>query len=236
MIVPTELMSVIAGALTLLVVVTIAFGHRYADKSAKLDEKTKIDELNEIRIAMRSDATIPVLDKVWRFLVKRDQKMREEGENFDINSLLYDIEHRDYFNKLINDLERTFRDNASVRETWEDLRALYGKLGNTLYGFGLIVALVGYPLLVLSSQFATLLSPLQCYLLWILLVIIGITFLGLILHFREKAMSCLKNYKKSKEQYNLNSSLSFKKSLYINISKHAYIYQNISKRTYLYFS
>ena len=201
MIVPTELVSVFAGVLTLLIAVSIAFGHRYADKSAKLDEKTKIDELNEIRIAMRSDTTIPVLDKIWRFFLETDQKMREESLNFDIHSLLYDIKRREFFNKLINDLERTFKDSASVREAWEDIRLQYGKLGNTLYGFALIVALVGYPLLVLSSEFMTLLTPLQCYLLWILLVIVGIIFLALVLYFHGKAMFSLKNYKKPKEQY-----------------------------------
>jgi len=201
MIVPTELMPLIAGILTLLIVPTIAFGHRCADKSAKQDEKTKIDEHNENRVAMRSKNTIPVLDKIWRLFVETDQKKRDEKAKFESDVLLYDTQHRQYFNKLLNDLERTFRDSANVRRTWGDVRSQYGRLGNTLYGFAMIIALVGFPLLFLSSKFATLLTPLQCYSLWILFVIVAIAFLGLILYLRGKVMYSLKVYKKSKDQY-----------------------------------
>lgn len=93
MIVPTELMPLIAGILALLIGLTIAFGHRCADKSAKQDEKTKIDELNEIRVAMRSKKTIPVLDKIWRLFVEPAQKRRDQNRKFEIDVLLYDTQH-----------------------------------------------------------------------------------------------------------------------------------------------
>lgn len=119
----------------------------------------------------------------------------------DIDSLWYDINRRDHLNKLINDLERTFKDSTSIRKTWNLLRLQYGKLGKTLYGFAAIVGLAGFPLLIVSSQSVTLLSTQHCSLLWVLLVIVGIIFLILILHIRGKIISNLKIYKKAKEKY-----------------------------------
>ena len=127
--------------------------------------------------------------------------MRKIRLNMDIDSLWYDINRRDHLNKLINDLERTFKDSTSIRKTWNLLRLQYGKLGKTLYGFAAIVGLAGFPLLIVSSQSVTLLSTQHCSLLWVLLVIVGIIFLILILHIRGKIISNLKIYKKAKEKY-----------------------------------
>lgn len=196
-----DLIPILVGALTILVGSTIAFGHRYADKSGKFDEKSKIDELNEIRMAIRSGNTVSILDKIWRFLVETDQQMRKEKLNMDVNSLLYDINRREYFNRLINDLERTFRDDMNIRKTWDNLRLQYRKLGNILYGSAAIEGLVGYPLLILSSQSNSLLSSQQYSLLGVFLVILGIIFLGLIIYTRGKIVYNLKIYNGFKNQY-----------------------------------
>lgn len=74
MIIPPESMPVFSAALVLLIGTAIVFGHRYTTQSSNFDEKSKTDELNEIRMAIRSDTTIPALDKLWRFLVITDQK------------------------------------------------------------------------------------------------------------------------------------------------------------------
>ena len=50
-----QLTPVLAGALTILVGSLIVFGHRFVDQSGKFSEKINIDELNEIRIAIRSE-------------------------------------------------------------------------------------------------------------------------------------------------------------------------------------
>ena len=196
-----ESISILLGALTVLVGSTILLGHRYADKSGKFDQKSKIDELNEIRIAIRSDTTVSALDTIWRFLVETDQKMRREGEEMDVKSLLYDTSRRDYFNRLINDLERTFRDSMNVRKTWDNLRLQYKKLGNILYGGATIAGLAGYPLLFLSSQSTAFLSLQQYYLLGIFLIIVGIIVLGLVMYTRGKIVHNMKIYREFKKQY-----------------------------------
>jgi len=196
-----ESLSVLLAALTVLVGSTVLFGHRYVDKSGKFDEKSKLDELNEIRMAIRSDTTVSALDTIWRFLVETDQKMRREGEKMDAKSLLYDTSRRDYFNKLINDLERTFRDSMNARKTWDNLRLQYRKLGNILYGSATITGLVGYPLLFLSSQSASFLSLPQYYLLGVFLIIVGIIVLGCIIYTRGKIEHNLKIYKEFKKKY-----------------------------------
>ena len=147
-----ESITILLGALTVFAGSTIVFGHRYADKCSKFDEKSKIDELNEIRIEMRADITVFALDKIWRFLLGIDRQRRVKGQDMKIDILLIDTTTRKYFNKLINDLEQTFRDSMNVRNAWDNLRVYYGKLGKILYWFAAIVCLVGYPLLLFGSQ------------------------------------------------------------------------------------
>jgi len=192
-----ESIPILLGALTVFVVSTIAFGHRYADKSSKLDEKSKIDELNEVRMEMRADTTVSALDKIWRFLLE----MREKDQDMQIDALLSDTATRKYFNKLINDLEQTFRDSMSVRNAWAKLGVYYEKLGKILYWFAAIEGLAGYPLLLFGSQLDPFLTLQQYYICGGVLFIVAITFIGLIVYVRRKISHNSKIYNEFKKKY-----------------------------------
>jgi hypothetical protein len=195
-----ELVSVVAAALTILIGCIIAFGHRCADESGKFDERSKTDELNEIRMAIRADVTILAIDKLWQFLVDTNQKMKKEGSSMDVRLLLYDVIRREPFNKLVNDLEQTFKESMNTKDAWVMLKTSYGRLGKILYVFSATLAFIGYPLLCLSSQTVTLLSTEQLILSWILIAILGIVFLGLIVYIHRTIASNRRIYQE-KRQY-----------------------------------
>jgi len=150
---------------------------------------------------MRYETTLPSLDNLWRFLIEIDQRMRKSGLNMDIKLLFYDVNYRGSLNKLINDLERTFRDSMNVREAWNNLRLQYGQLGKTLYGLAATAGIVGYSLIIVSSQSVTLLSEQQLSWLWILPVIVVALFLGLMLHIQGRIHSNVRIYQEAKERY-----------------------------------
>lgn len=201
---PSELISVVAGALAVLVGSTLAFGHRYADKSSKFDEKSQSDELNEIRMEMRSDVTVLAIDRLWRFLVEVNQKvnpkMKRDGL-MDVSLLLYDVDQRERFNKLLNDLEKTFKESVNIKEAWVALRFNYGRLGKIFYAYAAMVGLIGFPLLCLSSQTVAFLSTEHITLLWILLAVLGVLFWGPITYVYRKITSNMMIYQEKRKQY-----------------------------------
>lgn len=196
-----EPITILLGALTVFVGSTIVFGHRYADKCSKFDEKSKIDELNEVRIEMRADTTVSALDKIWRFLLDINRQMRAKDQDMKIDILLIDTTTRKYFNKLINDLEQTFRDSMKVRNAWDNLRVYYGKLGKILYWFAAIEGLAGYPLLLFGSQLNPFLTLQQYYIWGGVLFILAIIFMGLIVYVRRKISHNSNIYNEIKKKY-----------------------------------
>jgi hypothetical protein len=192
---------VIAGALAVFVGSVIVFGIRYADKSSKLDEKSQIDELNRIRMAMRSDATLIAVDRLWRFLTEVNQKMKKEGLEMDVGLLLLDVDRRESFNKLLNDVEKTFRDGLNVKDAWSAMKFNYARLANVLYAYAAAIGLIGFSLLCLSSLRPTSLSSEQLTITWTLVVIIGILFLVPLIYTYRKIGSSMRIYQEKKKRY-----------------------------------
>ena len=199
----SELVGVVAGALAILVGAILVFGHRLSDKSGKFDEKSQSDELNEIRLAMREDTVIKAIDRMWRFFMKTDLEMKK-GSKMNVGDLLYDINRRDLFNKLINELEQSFQDSAKVKETWLALRSGYGRLGKILYACATVLGALGFPLLCLSSQTLSLLSSEQLVLLWFVVAILGILFLGLVVYTHRQIASNMTVYQAKWRQYRID--------------------------------
>jgi hypothetical protein len=197
-----ESISILLGALTAFVVSTLAFGHRFADKCGKFDEKSKIDELNGVRKEMRADSFVSAFEKIWAFLREIDRKMGVKDMN---DIVMNDISESDtagkFFQKLINDLEQTFRDDVDVRTAWENLRIYYGKLGKILYWFAAIVGLAGYSLLFLAVQANPFLSQEQYSVCGGILFIVAVTFIGLIVYVRRKISYNSKIYDEFRKKY-----------------------------------
>ena len=176
MLLPAELVAVVAGILVALVTSIVLFGHRFADKCSKLDEKSCTDELNEIRFSIRANSTASVLYKVWNFLSDLEHKLTQK-ELMDasyVTSLLFNIEHREKFNKLISEVEDTFKESKKVKDAYDTLKLSYTKLSRTLYIFALIIGLTGFPIVCLSAPSVTIIPPDQVTILWIAVIGIGI--------------------------------------------------------------
>lgn len=197
---PTSI-TVLAAALAVLVGACLAFGHRYGDKSNSFDQKPKADELNDIRIAMRSESTIPVIEKLWCFLVETQQKLAKEGLSLDVGSLLYDTSRREHFNKLINDLEKTLKESMNIKDSWDELRIRYAQLGNALYGFSAVVGIAGYSFLINEALSLTPLSVEQLKIAVAAFAIFCILFLVIALKIRQKMTSSEATYKKARMKY-----------------------------------
>lgn len=198
MVMSPETLAIVLSAFSVVLGVIVVFGHRFKDKKDKNAEKSKIDELNEIRLAMRSDETALALDDVYRFI---DREMKEKKDETKVDILLYDTTTREYFNKLINSLEKTFRNSMKVRSSWDNLGSNYGKLGNILYCFATIEGIAGYPLLFLWLQQNPFFS-LQQYYLWVsLMLIVAIVFIVLIWYFLRRISEYSKVYEEFKEKY-----------------------------------
>ncbi len=188
--------TVLAGALAVLVGASIAFGHRYADKRSKLDENSS--ELNEISIGIRTETTVPSLDKLYRYLVETEKTVG--SSNFDVASLFYDVNRRKQFNHLINELERTFSDSSNVKNTWLTLRASYGRLGDAFYGFAVVVGAGGYTLLLLESDYLGPLTPALVMPLFVLFVAVAIVIGVLITVIHRRITTNLRTYEKAKDR------------------------------------
>lgn len=191
--------TILASGLATFIVVFTVFGHRCSDKAEKFDERA--EELNKIRIGMRSDTTLPALDKLWQFLVEANKKMNQRDQSMGVTLLFYDVERRDLLNKLINDIEQTFENSRKVGEVLDSLRSAYGQLGRALYVLVAIVGLGGYGLLILDLGFAFLESELWFALLCDLLVVIIILCFEAILAKSRMIHSNQKVYQKARKQY-----------------------------------
>jgi hypothetical protein len=198
----SELVGVVAGALTILVGTVFVFGHRFSDKSGKFDEKSQSDELNEIRMTMREDIVLKAIDRMWQFLMKTDVEMKKGSMK--VGDLLYDINRRELFNKLINELEQSFQDSAKVKEAWLALRSGYGRLGKILYACATVLGATGFPLLCLSSQTLSLLSSEQLVLSWFVVAILGILFVGLFVYTHRQIASNMSVYQAKWRQYRID--------------------------------
>jgi hypothetical protein len=201
----SELVGVVAGALTVLVGAIFVFGHRFSDKSGNFDEKPQSDELNEIRMKMREETVLPAIDRMWQFLKKTDREMKKEGsserDKMKAGDLLYDINRRELFNRLINELEQSFQDDTKIKEAWLALRSGYARLGKILYACATVLGATGFSLLCLSSQTLTLLSSEQLVLSWFAVAVLGILFLGLAVYIHRQIASKMTVYQAKRTQY-----------------------------------
>src|SRR5439155_18312802 len=144
MLLSAPLATTFAAALALIVGTGIGLGHRYGDAKSKLLDKPKTDQLNEIRLAIRDEETIPILQNLWNFLDLVNQEMKKLSLALDVSSFKFDIERREKVNHLINEIFRSFKAEAGVKQCWDDLVQRYGNLGLTLYTFSAIAGLGGY--------------------------------------------------------------------------------------------
>jgi len=209
----SELVGVVAGALSVLTVTIFAFGYRFSDKSGKFDEKSQSDELNAIRVGMREGPVIEAIDRMWQFLKETNDKLKDaelkKGSKsitdlkapMRVVDLLYDINRRELFNRVINELEQSFQDSAKVKEAWLALKTGYGQLGKSFYVFGVVFAVTSYPLLCLSSQTLAFLSSDQLLLSWSVVAILGILFLVPIVYTHRKIASNMSVYQAKRRQY-----------------------------------
>src|SRR5438445_4633867 len=129
--------TTIVAALTLVVGTAIGFGDRYGDAKAKLLEKARTDELNDIRLAIRDGETIPVLQNLWNFLNLANQEIKKSNLELYVSSFKFDVERRERFNHLINDVFLSFKIEAGVKECWDELVLRYGSLCRSLYALAL---------------------------------------------------------------------------------------------------
>jgi hypothetical protein len=197
----SDLITVIAAALTLVVGGILAFGYRCSDKSGKYEDKSQSDELNEIRMAMRSDMTVRSLDNLWKFLSESNQQLQKEGRTLDVNLLLLDVYRREPFNKLINDLEQTFTESMKIKEAWIGLKTSNGRLGNILYTYAAALSVTGFPALFLSSDGVNLLSMDVLMFLWSSVIILGLVFLIPIIITYRRVCSSRNAYQEKRKQY-----------------------------------
>ncbi len=197
----SESVTVIAGALAVFVGSAIVFGIRCGDKGSKLDEKSQIDELNEIRMAMRSDATLLAVDRLWQFLTEVNQKMKKERLEMDVSLLLIDVDRREPFNKLLNDVEKTFRDCLNVKDSWNAMKSNYTRLAEILYAYAATIGLIGFSLLCLNLVTPTLLSSEGLTVAWTLVLVIGILFLIPLIYIYRKVALNVAIYQEKKKHY-----------------------------------
>ena len=157
MLLSAGLATAFVGALAVIVGTTVGFAHRYGDAHSKLLEKTKTDELNDVRLALRDDETIPVVQNLWTFLNLTNQEMKKVDLELDISSLKFDVERREKFNGLINDLFKSFKVEARVKQCWDELVQHYRNIGRTLYALSATAAIGGYSMIILGLT--SLLDP-----------------------------------------------------------------------------
>ncbi len=150
MLVSTDLVASIAVAVGLLIGASIEFGHRYRDRGASLLEKPKADELAEIRLGMRDEETMPILEKLWEFLNRTNQELRKTNREMKVSELSLDTGRRGKFNDLINDLFQSFKGEIEIKQSLEDLTREYSHLGGALYSIAGIAGFGSYSILILS--------------------------------------------------------------------------------------
>lgn len=205
-----QLTTIFVGALAVLIGACLAFGHRYSDKSEKLAGSTA--ELNEIKSSMRFEITVPAIDRIWRYILQTDGAMRDEGFLFgsldlksgnilDVRLILFDTNRRGYFNMLINELERTFKESSNVNKLWLSLRSCFTRIAQELYLLAALAGFGGYGLLFLVFYPIPSLSVDEMNLLTTGLVILVLVILITIITTYQKAKSSLRDYEKDKSKY-----------------------------------
>src|SRR5256885_9524012 len=116
MLLPAVLAAPFVGALAIIVGTAVAFGRKYGDARESLLAKTKTDELNDLRLAIRDEHTIPTLQNLWEFLNSTNEEMKKIDLELDVSSLKFDVQRRDKFNRLTNDIFQTFKIEAGVKQ------------------------------------------------------------------------------------------------------------------------
>jgi hypothetical protein len=199
----SDLVTAIAGALAVFVGAIVVFGIRCADKSDKLNEKSQTDELNEIRSTLRQDITLPAVDRLWQFLAEVNEKFKKEDppRKMDVNLLLLDFEVREPFNKLLNDVEKSFGDDLYVREVWTLLKSSYSRFAHILYAYAATVGSLGFFLLFLNLTEPTLFSQEEFIITWGAVLIVGILFLIPLVCICWKITKNKEIYEKKKKEY-----------------------------------
>jgi hypothetical protein len=200
MLLSSDLVSLLAVFLIALVGFIIAFAYRFGDKCNKYDEKAQTDELNEIRLAMRSESTVNAINKMWKFLYAADQLVKQ-GLNLDVGVLLVDNVRKEPFNKLINELDQTFRENENVKENWDSIKYGYSRLSKFLYVYAGSFGVACIVPLCLSLPSVDIIPPVGTIILWVVCAIIGIAFLIPIFYFYKKIAQSESAYAEKKKQY-----------------------------------
>jgi hypothetical protein len=150
MLLSAALATPFVGALAIIVTTAVLFGRKYGDARESLLAKTKTDELNDLRLAIRDEHTIPKLQDLWEFLNNTNEEMKKIDLELDVESLKFDVQRRDKFNRLTNDIFHAFKIEAGVKQCWDELLIHYASLGRVLYVLGATAALGGYSIVILS--------------------------------------------------------------------------------------
>jgi hypothetical protein len=205
-----QLTTIFVGALAVLIGTCLAFGHRYSDKSERLGANTS--ELNDIKASMRYETTVPVIDKIWRYILQTDGAMRDEGflaGSLDLNSgnvldtrtLLFDTNRRGHFNMLINELEKTFKDSSAIDTLWLSLGSRYTQIGQAFYLLATIVGLGGYGLMLLAFYPIASLSVDEMNMLTTGIVVLAVVTIIVIVCICQKTRTNLRLYQENKRRY-----------------------------------
>jgi hypothetical protein len=169
-----------------------------------LDEKSQTEELNEIRLGMRSDTTLPAVDKLWRFLTEVNRKMKEEKPHpreLDVTLLLLDVENRDPFNKLLNDIEKSFENDLHLRGVLTTLKSDYSRLACVFYAYAATIGSLGFLLLFLNLMEPTLLTTEEYTIAWVSFLVVGMLFLLPLAYIWRKTTKNTKTYNEKKKEY-----------------------------------
>nr|MDO8099324.1 hypothetical protein [Candidatus Njordarchaeota archaeon] len=199
MLLTPELRTVLIPVLGIFAGALLTLGLRYSGKAERCDDKA--DELNDIRMQMRSKNTLPALDRLLQFMVETNKK--EKKGSLGVSVRLYDTERKDILNRLINDIEQTFKNSRRIGEALDSIRSAYQQIGRALYVL-VVAALGSLGLIVLDLVLASSESGLMfIFLLDVLFVIFILCSYSIFSQLRI-AHSNEKLYQKERKQYLLD--------------------------------
>jgi uncharacterized membrane protein YeaQ/YmgE (transglycosylase-associated protein family) len=138
-------------------------------------------------------------------LVDTDRSYRALGvikadELLDTTALLFDVNRRGYFNKLISDMEGTFEESTRVKNCWTDLKSQYAQMGRYSYTLAGIIGVGGYGIL-LGNLSAAVTDPSTIMLIAATISAIAVIVVILMLRTRSKINTNLSVYEAAKKKY-----------------------------------
>lgn len=197
----TDQFTVFIAILGIILTSLIAFGAHAHSAGTKFQGKSSIDELNAIRLYIRSDTTPKSLDKLWSFFKETSKEMESEGMGLDICSLYFDVSRNKRFNQIINEVESTFTESQNIKEIWLNIGEQYKKLGYLLITLALYVGMFGFSLIYYYIQEEALISYNSLNSLSVAYILSCFLFLLAIVYYRELVMSKIKIYHDAKHKY-----------------------------------